>query len=660
MLTHQEAEVLISARQDAPIDPMAERELQAHLAVCHDCRAFAVATERLTAGLKTLPTLPASPRVRREVLDRTRRGRGIMPVFGGFSLQPGQAFAALATVLIIGLIGWFAVTNLLLTDNDDPDPNRLAAVPTEQVQDEPSPTATVLPPSELPTGVPTEMPTTVPATETMVPTTVPTTATTAPTDAPVDLVSTAAPEPTQVPAVPTDVPTEIPAEPTVPPTAVPAEPTAVPTDVPTEIPVEPTTLPTDVPDESTSEPTSPVVLQLETPGGSSQLPSTPGTTAQPTDEPASEPTLESTAIPTDEPTSVPTDVPGMIEPIDGTVTTLEGDQTPAPFDLYPSGDATSEPPIFPDDSTEAPAPEATEQPIDDLATSTPTTTEEATAPSDETTIALTEVSQAYSGIDGDPSGVLGLTPWGRLEYVQVPDGASLTTWDGYTIARSDAQPAVINMCMNGTCDPGSEPPADEGWQGDSPLGVIEGNAYFLRHYGDRTDIMMALAQGPSLVDAQVIGSVGPLGEAPIVWEAGGALYVWYPSGEWLQVTQGSGSVSQRSYPQPSLVRFAPVSQPGPLIGYFANGELVIAPVDSPDAAMVRIPSSGQDFDISPAGDRIAVVEEGDIVIYDMSGNRVAVYDGGDMQPRTLIWLNDGIVFADASTGQLYQVVGATP
>ena len=52
MISHQEAEVLISARQDAPLDPIVERELQAHLATCDSCRAFAVATEKLTAGMR--------------------------------------------------------------------------------------------------------------------------------------------------------------------------------------------------------------------------------------------------------------------------------------------------------------------------------------------------------------------------------------------------------------------------------------------------------------------------------------------------------------------------------------------------------------------------------------------------------------------------------
>src|SRR5699024_12160633 len=99
MITHSEAEVLISSRQDAPLDPVVERELQAHLAVCDQCRAFAVATERLTAGIKAMPSIPVNPRTRRELMERVNRGRnplaGIFAGTGG-GFQSGPVLAGIA------------------------------------------------------------------------------------------------------------------------------------------------------------------------------------------------------------------------------------------------------------------------------------------------------------------------------------------------------------------------------------------------------------------------------------------------------------------------------------------------------------------------------------------------------------------------------------
>ncbi|HYI25325.1 MAG TPA: zf-HC2 domain-containing protein, partial [Thermomicrobiales bacterium] len=68
-LSHQEAQALISARLDGPLDPVAERELNAHLATCTTCRAFNASATGLATGLQHLPYLPPSPAVTRAVLE---------------------------------------------------------------------------------------------------------------------------------------------------------------------------------------------------------------------------------------------------------------------------------------------------------------------------------------------------------------------------------------------------------------------------------------------------------------------------------------------------------------------------------------------------------------------------------------------------------------
>lgn len=69
-LSHDEAEQLLSDRLDAPIDPWDNRALLTHLQSCTSCRSFAVQLEVMARDLESLPVLPASPAVRREVHNR--------------------------------------------------------------------------------------------------------------------------------------------------------------------------------------------------------------------------------------------------------------------------------------------------------------------------------------------------------------------------------------------------------------------------------------------------------------------------------------------------------------------------------------------------------------------------------------------------------------
>ncbi|HEV2067288.1 MAG TPA: zf-HC2 domain-containing protein, partial [Thermomicrobiales bacterium] len=69
MLSHAEAQALVSARLDGPLDPIAERELQAHIATCASCRAFNTSSTQLMRELRGMPQLPASPAVKRAVID---------------------------------------------------------------------------------------------------------------------------------------------------------------------------------------------------------------------------------------------------------------------------------------------------------------------------------------------------------------------------------------------------------------------------------------------------------------------------------------------------------------------------------------------------------------------------------------------------------------
>lgn len=671
MITHREAEILTSARQDAPLDPVVERELQAHLATCDECRAFALATERLTAGIQAMPSIPVNPRTRREVMEQVQRGRNpfarlLAGIGGGF--QTGPVLAAAATLVIVGLFGWLALDRLVLDDGNGGD-TQIAAVPTQPALEQLAASPTQLPPTETPEPTVTD----VPPVETLEPTAteVPPTETPAPTAT--EVPSIEEPEPTATDVPPTEEP-----EPTatdVPPTEVP-EPTA--TTVPTEEPVDVVA--------SEGEGEEPTDLTTMSQEAEAEAGETEEPTAEPTTEPTAEPTSEPTEVvtpeATEEPTAEPepTNTPG-IEPMEGsTVVTSDGtgaaDPTQLPEGVGSGPSEDESPPIeptgdrVPDDSGDLSegGDDVGGQSItaiepmggDDEEESTPDVDDTVDEVDDTEGQSLEAASVRYTGIDGDPSGHLGLTREGRLEFMTVPDGASRTTSGGFRVEFAEAQPGVIHLCGDGYCEPALEAPESDTWQGDVPLGVIGETTYFMRLYGDRTEVMASPSDGTSLYDPHVLIEIGPTSAPAAVYENSGIMFAWLPGGQWLEISDGSAQVFSGAYGDPYNLRFAPLATNGPLIGYFSNGTLVIAPVTAPDQAIFSMPTDGIDFDLTGGGTRVAVIQGSDIVIYDIDGNLLQVFSGTDVQPGSLIWLLDGIVYVDRNTGTLYQIPETAP
>ncbi len=123
MISHIEAQALISARMDGPLDPIAERELQAHIATCPACRAFADQTSVMARAFHNLPYLPSSPTVSRAVLQHVQRPRTLWGRAQEW-LAPnlGSAFATLAVLVVIVALGAFVLTRVIGSGGDG-DPN---------------------------------------------------------------------------------------------------------------------------------------------------------------------------------------------------------------------------------------------------------------------------------------------------------------------------------------------------------------------------------------------------------------------------------------------------------------------------------------------------------------------------------------------------------
>lgn len=628
MITHKEAEILTSARQDAPLDPVVERELQAHLATCDECRAFAVATERLTSGIKAMPSIPANPRTRREVMEQVQRGRNplasLLAGFGG-GFQTGPVLAAAATIVFIGLFGWLALDRLVFDDGSS-DNNQIAAVPTEQ-----------------PVSVFVASPTQVMPTETPAPTA------------------------TEVPPEPTETP-----EPTA--TDAPPEPTETPAPTATTVPPAPTQVPETATAEEESGPTDLTTMAGQSSTEAARATDVPTATVAP--DPTSVPTRVATTAPTEvvtptvTPEPEPTNTPA-IEPMDGSsVQDSDGagsaESTSVPRGQNSAGDNDSVPiePVTTSGEQVGSQSNVAIEPIgggsEDGETSSSGDADVETDQTEPEGQSLEEASTRYTGIDGDPSGHLGLTREGRLEFMQVPDGASRTTAEGFSLESADAQPGVIHLCGDGYCEPGLEAPELETWQGDVPLGVIGDSSYFLRLYSDRTEVYASPSDGTSLYEPQLLTEFGPTSAPGTVYENNGIMFAWLPTGQWLEISGGTAQILSGGFSDPYNLRFAPVANNGPLIGYFSGGTLIIAPVSAPDQAVFSIPTDGVDFDMTGGGTRVAVIRGRDIVIYDIDGNISQVFSGTDVQPGSLIWLNSGIVYVDRNTGALYQIPETAP
>ena len=119
MLSHAEAQALISSRFDGPLDPVAERVLNAHIATCPSCRAFNQSAGQLARGLRQLPYLPASPAVSRAVLEHVNAPRPPWLRFGLPSLAtmvPALSAAVVALILVVAS----AVALIQMQDDNDP------------------------------------------------------------------------------------------------------------------------------------------------------------------------------------------------------------------------------------------------------------------------------------------------------------------------------------------------------------------------------------------------------------------------------------------------------------------------------------------------------------------------------------------------------------
>jgi len=356
-LTHEEAEALISARLDTPLDPAQNRALLAHLATCRQCRAFATSMEVMARSLRELPQYPPSPVVSRQVRERIAAGR---PWWSRWAAAADdgrwRGMPAVAGALVVLV---FAATVLIFRGDEETGPRGPAAPSDTAIAQALTRTAEPTMTASESFAINAESPTPTRRAESA--------AEPSPTPTPWNIRYTPEPTPTGEVVIAGFTPTETVAiaeatEPSAPEPE--ASPSPTPTDEPTETP-EPTETATEEPTETPepTEPPEPTATSTEEPTETPTATKTPSPTATatasptPTKEPTATEEPTATSAPTETPTPEPTETPRILprqttapedatespEPVESP-TGEEGDQvTP----IEATEEATATPPIQP-------------------------------------------------------------------------------------------------------------------------------------------------------------------------------------------------------------------------------------------------------------------------------------------------------------------------
>ena len=363
-LSHEEAEMLISARMDEHLERADSRALLVHLQTCEACRAFAVQAEILGRELEALPVLPGSAIVDRRIRESIASQRPRWSL-GGFFAGLGASAGVRAAAGALAVLALVSVYLLIRMAGANTGTTPSIEAPTGGVAQQLVRTATTETGGPQPAAGPTETPRQVsPPTETtgIDETTESGQTAEASTETPVygDAMPTATldssyvytVDKTKTPRVAAAAPTSEPAQPTMTEESGPVVAAAVGGELGTPAPAA-----TEVVATATGTPAADT--SQETSGGApAEASATLGTT-----ESVEEPELEEGATPPAEPSVTPT-------PVEISVAAAEATRTPE-----------AQPPVEETDQPVPPATlRATATPVEQSPTAMPTSQQEETVP----------------------------------------------------------------------------------------------------------------------------------------------------------------------------------------------------------------------------------------------------------------------------------------
>jgi hypothetical protein len=116
---------------------------------------------------------------------------------------------------------------------------------------------------------------------------------------------------------------------------------------------------------------------------------------------------------------------------------------------------------------------------------------------------------------------------------------------------------------------------------------------------------------------------------------------------WLLVSPG-GDVSDMGANGHGAVTAPTLSPGGSLVAYLVGGQVIIASVNSPGAAIASIPSAGS-FDWSPDGEQLVVTDGSGVAIYTASGAPVmSIPNSTGVSIAAVGWTGKGIYLLESS------------
>ncbi|MFL5758618.1 MAG: zf-HC2 domain-containing protein [Thermomicrobiales bacterium] len=688
-LSHAEAEALISARLDGPLDPVSNRNLLAHLVGCPSCRAFAEHMEMMAHGLRELPHLPPSPTVSRQVRERVERGQGVWDrvaaaiTSGRFGVAP----AAAAALALLAVFSFLAVAQFNRNGNDNPPPTRTsfagassetataqntavpaatatnAAVAQTVATETPTPLPNVLAPTIAPSATPTPK-----KIETSTATSKPTETATATATETVPPTATAVPDTATVTTEPTETATVERTETSEPTETATPKPSATATLTKTPEPTETATAsPTKTPRPIATPTATETPEPTETAAPIDTATPAPTETPRPTKTPTPRPTKTPKPTRTPEPTETPTQpaiVPvggGQTQPAEvSTETPVEAAPTDTPAEEIPTVEPTS-------GGIEPPNTAAVE------ATETPEVTVEETAT--EAGGAGTDLSSSEKLFDlpggtTAPSGPLPVTSDGQFAVIYLADQIAMVDltnlgqvtaigsgtspmWSPKgqvllyassltTVAAWDRENNVINPVGSGD---------SSGQTTDVPAGWIGDQLYYLRSFNNKpghVELHQASWNGTNDRAIWAGDDVRLSADHPVANYSDFQTGILIPTDTgWLLVTP-EGSESKLGDNTLGAIGDATVSPGGSRIAYTANGELIVASTSAPGIPLFTLTYPDGGFAFSPDGEQIVTAgSDGLFVFNSQTGASISSVLNGDGTHATSPWWSDaGIVFID--------------
>jgi hypothetical protein len=182
---------------------------------------------------------------------------------------------------------------------------------------------------------------------------------------------------------------------------------------------------------------------------------------------------------------------------------------------------------------------------------------------------------------------------------------------------------------------------------DVPAGWLGDRIYYLRTFPDQPGVAELHSANPDGSDDAIVWTgkdVTPVGQRPVATGSG----ILIPTqSSWLLVSPGGNASNVGANPYGAVT--APTLSPGgSLVAYLVGGQVIVASINSPGAAIASIPSAGS-FDWSPDGEQLVVTDGSGVSIFTSGGAPVmSIPNATGVGIAAVGWTGDGIYLLESN------------